>query len=66
MNGDVYRREKDREPEDQAGQVRGFYRGGADFTEAARIIDADAQLQEEGCVYEVTKEDEHEPDKESA
>ena len=37
-----------------------------DFAEAARIIDADAQLQEEGCVYEVTKEDEHEPDKESA
>ena len=38
----------------------------ADFTEAARIIDADAQLQEEGCVYEVTKEEEHEPEHQSA
>ena len=38
----------------------------ADFAEAARIIDAEAQLQEEGCVYEVTKEEEHEPEHQSA
>lgn len=36
------------------------------FTDAAKIIDADAQLQEEGCVYEVTKEDEHEPEQQGA
>lgn len=36
------------------------------FTDAAKIIDADAQLQEEGCVYEVKKEDEHEPEQQGA
>ena len=36
------------------------------FKDAMKIIDADAQLQEEGCVYEVTKEDEHEPDQQGA
>ena len=36
------------------------------FTDAAKIIDADAQLQEEGCVNEVTKEEEHEPEQQGA